>query len=68
MGSANTPEQGGFDGRALAWALQKSRPPLSTHQLFELNFVEHSVHRKQALWKTLPCAVARSATYTVFLQ
>jgi hypothetical protein len=48
--------------------LQNRRPPLSTHQLFAVSFVLHSVHRKQAWWKVLPCAVAFSAAYTVLRQ
>ena len=42
--------------------LQYRLPPVSTHQLFELSLLLHSVQVKHSLWKTLPCACARSAT------
>ena len=52
-------------GLACKWcALQKSAPPRSVYQLVDESAHSHAEHRKQALWKRLPCAVMRPACDT----
>ena len=48
--------------------LQNSFELASICHAVALSFMSHCVHRKHCAWKTRPCALTRSAAYTVLAQ